>query len=121
MNILESTLGANWRTTVSGSLFVVAGGIAARPDLVAFLPDGVRGYVVGGATLIAFLSGGTFAHCAKDKQVTGGSVQQADPVVKKYVPLIVAALALASLAGCATRNTNGIWIHPQTSLSKTKQ
>lgn len=116
MNILESTLGANWRTTLSGSLFVVAGGIAARPDLVGFLPDSIRGYVVGAATLTAFLSGGTFATLAKDKQVTGGSVQQAEPIVKKLVPLIIAALLLSTLSGCAC-NTNGIWLHP---ISKTK-
>jgi len=73
---LEQLFGANWRTTVSGNVALAAGAIALNPWLIAFLPEKPREIVLGIATFIAFLSGGTFAAVCKDRQVTGGKVQQ---------------------------------------------
>ena len=66
--------GANWRTTLSGWIAVLASAVAINPGLVAFLPEPVRTYVTGLAGVVAVLSGGTFATQAKDRNVTGGTV-----------------------------------------------
>jgi hypothetical protein len=74
--MLARIFGANWRTSLYGLATLVSGAIAAKPDMVNFLPDSVRGYIVGIAGFIAFVSGGAFVINAKDRQVTGGAVQQ---------------------------------------------
>ena len=58
---MNTILGANWRTTLSGWIAVIASAIAINPSLVAFLPEAVRDYVTGVAGIVAVLSGGTFA------------------------------------------------------------
>lgn len=68
--------GANWRTSLSGFILLCSGAIALKPDIVNFLPDNIKGYVIGVATFVVFVSGGTFVVSVKDKQVTGGTVQQ---------------------------------------------
>lgn len=73
---MKTLFGANWRTSTWGIVTLVATAIAFKPDLIAFLPDSVEGIVSGIAGLIAFLSGGAFVLNTKDKQVTGGTVQQ---------------------------------------------
>ncbi len=55
---------------------MLSGAIALYPQSVAFLPDNIEGYVKGIAGLIALVSGGAFAAKVKDKNVTGGTVQQ---------------------------------------------
>jgi hypothetical protein len=97
-------LGANWRTTLSGWITVLASAIAINPGLVAFLPESVRTYVTGMAGLMAVVSGGAFALNAKDKQVTGGSVPN-DPANKSnlpVLPLLIFVPVLAFLIGCST-------------------
>lgn len=69
-------LGANWRTTLWGSITVAATAITANPLAVAFLPDSIEGYVRGCAGVIALVAGGVFVANVKDKQVTGGVIQQ---------------------------------------------
>ena len=108
MKPIESLLGANWRTSVTGWITVAASAIAIKPELVAFLPDPPRGWITGAAGLIAILSGGTFAAQAKDRQVTGGTVPNDDPVLgvgnsaRRIVPLIaLALLPVSALTGCA--------------------
>jgi hypothetical protein len=70
---MNTLLGANWRTTLSGWITVLASAIAINPSIVAFLPETLRSYLTGIAGLVAIVSGGTFAYNAKDKQVTGVS------------------------------------------------
>ena len=105
---MNTILGANWRTTLSGWIAVLASAIAINPALVAFLPEAVRNYVTGIAGILAVVSGGTFAAQAKDKQVTGGTVQNDntayanDTPTRRITPLIVAALLpMFALSGCA--------------------
>lgn len=110
---MNTILGANWRTTLSGWIAVLASAIAINPALVAFLPETVRNYVTGFAGIIAVISGGTFAAQAKDRQVTGGTVQNDSSAPIKgsttggITPLIVAALLpLFALSGCAWVQTH---------------
>jgi len=69
--LVEKILGANWRTNLSGWLTLLLGAIALKPDLVDFVPEPWRGYLVGIAGLFAFVTGAAFVSNAKDKQVTG--------------------------------------------------
>ena len=119
---MNTILGANWRTTLSGWIAVIASAIAINPSLVAFLPEASRNYVTGIAGILAVVSGGAFAAQAKDKCVTGGSVLNDqtqppqipapnDPVyqapTRRIAPLIVAALLpLFALSGCAWVQTH---------------
>jgi len=70
---MNTILGANWRTTLSGWVAVLASTVAVNPDLVSFLPEPVRHIVTGLAGTVAVISGSTFATQAKDKQVAGGT------------------------------------------------
>ncbi len=71
MKKIESILGPNWRTTLTGGITVLAGAIATNHDLVAFLPEPWRKAVTGIAGLVSILAGGAFAAVAKDGAVTG--------------------------------------------------
>lgn len=73
---MSKLLGANWQTTIYGSLFALCVAIAGNPESVAFLPDGLEGYVRGTSSLIALAAGVKFAVEAKARRVTGGTVQQ---------------------------------------------
>ena len=100
---MNSILGANWRTTLSGWSAILASAIAIKPELVAFLPDTARSYVTGIAGLIAVVSGGTFAAQAKDRNVTGGTVANdytTPNILRLFVLAAIPAFAFA-LAGCA--------------------
>ena len=97
---MNTLLGANWRTTLSGWITVLASAIAINPGIVAFLPETLRSYVTGIAGLVAIVSGGTFAYNAKDKQVTGSSTGTGGTGPVLPVILLVGVLALS--AGCAT-------------------
>jgi hypothetical protein len=100
---MNTILGANWRTTLSGWIAVIASAIAINPSLVAFLPDAARNYITGLAGIVAVLSGGTFAAQAKDKNVTGGSVpNDAGNSNNNITPLILLALLpVFVFSGCA--------------------
>ena len=103
---MNTILGANWRTTLSGWIAVIASAIAINPSLVAFLPEAVRDYVTGVAGIVAVLSGGTFATQAKDRQVTGGSVPN-NSGAAKIAPLIaLGLLPLFAFSGCAWVQTH---------------
>ncbi len=67
-------LGTNTGTTIVGYVLMVFGAIALKPELIDFLPEAVRMYVEGIATLIAFVAGGTFVQTVKGRNVTGGTV-----------------------------------------------
>lgn len=102
---MNTILGANWRTTLTGWIAVIASAIALNPALVDFLPEPVRGYIVGIAGFLAVASGGAFATQAKDKQVTGGTVSNnsgTSTSTKNIAPLIaLALLPVFALSGCA--------------------
>jgi hypothetical protein len=93
---MNTLLGANWRTTLSGWITVLASAIAINPSIVAFLPETLRSYVTGIAGIVAIVSGGTFAYNAKDKQVTGSSTSKGT-----LLPLILLFGILSFSAGCA--------------------
>ena len=100
---MNTLLGANWRTTLSGWITVLASAIAINPNIVAFLPETLRSYVTGIAGIVAIVSGGTFAYNAKDKQVTGGTVTNdaSTNSTAPLVPLIILFAILAFCAGCS--------------------
>ena len=97
--------GANWRTTISGWITVLASSIAVNPGLVAFLPDATRNYVTGMAGLLAVISGGTFAYHTKDKQVTGGPNQNdsTNPIPPSIIAPLIAVILIFifGFSGCA--------------------
>ena len=106
--MMTTLIGANWRTTLSGWIAVLASAIAVNPTLIAFLPERFREPITGIAGLIAVLSGGTFAYTAKDKQVTGGTTpnDKASAGVSSvgsriYVLIAGASIFVTSLSGCA--------------------
>ena len=105
---MNTLLGANWRTTLTGWVAVLASAIAINPDLVAFLPESIRNYITGFAGILAVVSGGTFATQAKDKNVTGGSVpNDAGNSNNNITPLILLALLpVFAFSGCAWINTH---------------
>ena len=109
---MNTILGANWRTTLSGWIAVIASAFAINPGLIAFLPDAARNYVTGMAGIVAVLSGGTFATQAKDKRVTGGNVaNDAGPSANNtptrlIAPLIIAALILWTSLGIVRESLN---------------
>ena len=97
--------GANWRTTISGWITVLASAIAVNPGLVAFLPDTTRHFVIGISGLLAVISGGTFAYHTKDKQVTGGSIQNNsnNPMPPSIIAslIVVILIFIFGFSGCA--------------------
>jgi len=106
--MMTTLLGANWRTTVTGWITVLASAIAMNPKLIAFLPEHVRESITGIAGLIAVVSGGTFAYAAKDKQVTGGNVpndkgDSGRPLAGENTPalIIAASLSLLGFTACS--------------------
>jgi hypothetical protein len=75
--MLEKLFGANWRTSLSGTVTLVSAAVAFKPELINFIhPQGLHDWIAGICGIIAFVSGGAFVLAAKDKKVTGGSVQQ---------------------------------------------
>lgn len=83
----------NLKTTITGWIAVLSAAIAAKPDLVEFLPDDIRAKVVGISGLIAVTSGMAFSVAAKDANDNppkfGGL---------KIIPIITAVVLLG---GCA--------------------
>lgn len=73
---MSKIFGANWQTTLWGFITVAAGAIYAQPKIIAFLPDSWEPNVSGVAFFITVIAGGAFAVKVKDKNVTGGNVQQ---------------------------------------------
>jgi hypothetical protein len=108
--LFESVIGANWRTTVYGSVAVLAGTISAHPELVNWLPENIRGPVVGICGLICAVSAMTFAAVSKDARVSGNGTpvnphnvnDGSSSVGRSIAPLLLALLIpLSLLTGCA--------------------
>lgn len=83
MSALEKIFGPNWRTSAWGALALISGAISINPSLVSFLPENIKSYVIGFASLISFISGGAFVYNANDKQVTGGNVASTEEAEKR--------------------------------------
>jgi hypothetical protein len=77
-DFLTKYLGASWRTTVWGGITVLAGFISQYPDLISAVidPSLAKKLFSIAALISAFV---TFTQ-AKDKNVTGGTVQTKPPV-----------------------------------------
>jgi uncharacterized membrane protein YjjP (DUF1212 family) len=74
--MLAKLFGANWQTSLWGFITLICGAIALYPQSVAFLPDNIETWVKGIAGFVTVIAGGAFVTKVKDKNVTGGSVQQ---------------------------------------------
>src|SRR5438105_353708 len=97
-NPLEVLLGANWRTTILGQIIAVCYLLQTHPDK---LPDPtVHSWIGFIVWLIPAVAASAFGVVAKDKLVTGGTIDQ-NKRVERIVPLLIAALLLSGLSGCA--------------------
>ena len=85
--MLSKIFGANWRSSSSGVIAVVAVttaiAIHSDPTLIHFLPDVAEQYSNGIARLVAVVSGIVFALTVKDAAVTGGTVAQTSEAEKR--------------------------------------
>lgn len=110
----------NWKTTVTGIVFGIAGGLAIAPDLVwSWFPKEECGnlawHIIRVAQIFVFLSPIVLGAVSKDRNVTGGSVAQTFEAVartdgplskanlEKFLPLLLLAGALTAallLSGC---------------------
>ncbi len=66
--VLETFIGKNWRTTISGDIAVLAAAIYFNPSLVDFLPESPKRYIIGFSGLVTVVSGMTFAHLSYDSK-----------------------------------------------------
>ena len=76
--MLSKIFGANWRSSTSGVITVVAittaMSIHMDPSLVSFLPNHIENYIVAISRIVAVVSGIIFSLTVKDAKVTGGTV-----------------------------------------------
>lgn len=110
-------MGANWKTTLWGTIASIGAGVvglcvalsqaavSTKPGdvdplmnyILYAIPSNYRAYITLCAALIAGIAGQRFAHNAKSKDVTGGTVQQtvsgeiADPGTQTLVDATVKA------------------------------
>lgn len=75
-SFLSKLFGASWQTSIWGYITIVAVTVAASPKLINFLPDSIEGFVSGVFGIIAAVTAVKFVQNTKDKNVTGGDVQQ---------------------------------------------
>lgn len=74
--LLVRLFGANFKSSAWGLVTLVSGAVALHPEYVVFLPDTIEGWVKGICGIIALITGSAFVLQVKDKNVTGGNVQQ---------------------------------------------
>src|SRR5438105_3727125 len=97
-NPFELLLGANWRTTILGQILAVCYLSQTHPDK---LPDPtLRSWISFIAWLIPAVAASAFGIVAKDSLVTGRTIDQ-NKKIERIVPLLIAALAITTLSGCA--------------------
>lgn len=68
--------GANWKTSLSGYVAIASGVIHSKPELIAWIPEPTKGLIWNISEYIFIGAIGTFVVRAKDKSVSGGSIQQ---------------------------------------------
>jgi hypothetical protein len=97
-NPLEVLLGANWRTTILGQIIAVCYLLQTHPEK---LPDPtVHSWISFIGWLLPAVAASAFGVVAKDKLVTGGTIDQ-NKRIERIVPLLIASLAILSFSGCA--------------------
>lgn len=64
---IEELFGENWRTTLWGSVMLVALAVNQTPTIIEFLPDDAEAWVRGISGIIVMASGLKFVNEAKDK------------------------------------------------------
>ncbi len=64
----EELLGRNWRTSLWGSIMLIALAVNQTPTIIDFLPDEAEVWVRGISGIIVIVSGMKFAVEAKDKK-----------------------------------------------------
>lgn len=64
---IEEIFGENWRTTLWGSVMLVALAVNQTPTIIEFLPDDTEAWVRGISGIIVMASGLKFVNEAKDK------------------------------------------------------
>jgi hypothetical protein len=84
---MNNPLGASWKSSVTGLITLATGAISFKPEIIAFLPDTLEHYLIGISNFVVFVSGGAFVLSVKDRNVTGGTVQQ-DATGKIAVPQV---------------------------------
>ncbi len=65
---LEDIFGADWRTTIWGSIMLIALAINQTPTIIDFLPDAAEAWVRGISGILVVASGLKFVSEAKDKE-----------------------------------------------------
>ncbi len=64
---LEDIFGTDWRTTLWGSIMLIALAINQTPTIIDFLPDAAETWVRGISGILVIASGLKFVSEAKDK------------------------------------------------------
>ncbi len=65
---MEEIFGADWRTSLWGSVMLIALAINQTPTIIDFLPDAAEIWVRGISGIIVIASGLKFVSEAKDKE-----------------------------------------------------
>ncbi|HMT11548.1 MAG TPA: hypothetical protein PKA39_07995 [Ignavibacteria bacterium] len=63
----EETFGADWRTTLWGSIMLAAFAINQTPTIIDFLPDTAEAWIRGISGILVVASGWKFVSEAKDR------------------------------------------------------
>jgi len=65
---LEEIFGADWRTTIWGSIMLIALAINQTPTIIDFLPDAAETWIRGISGILVIASGLKFVSETKDKE-----------------------------------------------------
>jgi len=65
---LEEIFGADWRTTIWGSIMLIALAINQTPTIIDFLPDAAETWIRGISGILVVASGFKFVSETKDKE-----------------------------------------------------
>lgn len=68
--------GANWRTSLSGYVAIATAIIHEKPQIIAWIPEPTKGVIWNVSEYIFIGAVGSFVIRAKDKSVSGGTIQQ---------------------------------------------
>lgn len=89
--LLFKLFGQNYKTGASGVLAIVLGGVielANQIELLNFIPDPAKGYIVGITKVLALFAAAYFVFQTKDKDVTGGVIPQTTEAVKRVDAIV---------------------------------
>ena len=69
-------LGANWRSSLSGYISIVALMIHEKPEWIQWIPEPTRGFIWSVSEYIFVGGFAVMVNRVKDKNITGGDTQQ---------------------------------------------